>query len=207
MPPNTHAFLATLLRESPALVLRLLALVRDELPPGAVLEPLPARFWGEPARHPPPDVACLIKDAAGALLSPLAVQIALAASPEAKHTWFLHVATLFATFKRPCRFLVLALDPDTERWAAEPHIIDHAPSVFFPTVIGPSLIPRITDIPQAKQFPELAVLSALAHPRGPGAATIAFAALAACENRDTPASRRYADFVSDWLDENTSPFP
>jgi hypothetical protein len=116
------------------------------------------------------------------------------------------MATLLATHRSLVPFAVVTLDRDTERWCAEPLVLAHGPSIFRPAVIGPSVIPRITEIVHAKDTPELAVLSALAHARAPGAMTIAFAAIAACETLDTDQGRRYADFLTDWLDDTAPVF-
>lgn len=205
---TTHAFLARMLRESPSLALRLVQLIaREPPPPDAVLEPVPDHLWdSRPRGYSRPDAAYLIKDADGLLFSPLLLAVQLGPSPGKKDEWLHCMATLLARFRSLVTFVAVTLDRDTERWCAEPLVLDHGPSVFYPAVVGPSRIPRITDIAQAKTMPELAVLSALAHSRGPGAMTIAFAALAACETLDTDQGRRYADFLTDWLDDTSPAF-
>lgn len=197
-----------MLRESPELVLRLVDIIaREHLPPGAVLEPVPSRLWdSRPSGSRPPDAAYLIKDADGELIRPIALAVQLGPCPGKKDEWLHCMATLLSTFRSLVTFVVVTLDRDTERWCAEPLVLDHGPSVFRPAVIGPSVIPRIADIAQAKTTPELAVLSALAHARASGAMTIAFAAIAACETLDTDQGRRYADFLTDWLDDTAPTF-
>jgi hypothetical protein len=205
---TTHAFLARMLRESPSLALHLVELIaREPLPPDAALEPIPAQLWdSRPRGYSRPDAAFLIKDADGKLLRPLVLAVQLGPSPGKKDEWLHCMATLLARFRSLVTFVAVTLDRDTERWCAEPLVLDHGPSVFYPAVVGPSVIPRIADIAQAKTMPELAVLSALAHARAPGAMTIAFAALAACETLDTDPGRRYADFLTDWLDDTSPAF-
>jgi hypothetical protein len=205
---TTHAFLARMLRESPSLALRLVELIaREPSPPCATLEPIPAQLWdSRPRGYSRPDAAYLIKDIDGKLLSPLVLVVQLGPSPGKKDEWLHCMATLLARFRSLVTFVVVTLDRDTERWCAEPLVLDHGPSVFYPAVVGPSVIPRITDIAHAKTMPEIAVLSALAHARAPGAMTIAFAALAACETLDTDEGRRYADFLTDWLDDTSPAF-
>jgi hypothetical protein len=197
-----------MVRESPALVLHLAEMIAGEhLPAGVALEPIPSRLWdSRPSGSRPPDAAYLIKDADGELLRPIALAVQLGRCPGKKDEWLHCMATLLSTFRSLVTFAVVTLDRDTERWCAEPLVLDHGPSFFRPTVIGPSVIPRITDIAQAKTTPELAVLSALAHSRASGAMTIAFAAIAACETLDTDQGRRYADFLTDWLDDTAPTF-
>jgi hypothetical protein len=105
------------------------------------------------------------------------------------------VATQHAKSKRPVTVVVLAIDEPTARWCAEPHVYDHVGNAFRPVVIGPSKIPRITDIAEARAIPELAVLSAMAHTDE----HIGLTALAACESLDSDQGRRYGDFISEWL--------
>jgi hypothetical protein len=205
---TTYTFLARMLRESPALALRLVQIIAREPPPaGATLEPIPTQVWdSRPRGYSQPEAAYLIKDAAGKLLSPLVLAVQLGPSPGKKDEWLHCTATLLARFRSLVTFVAVTLDRDTERWCAEPLVLDHGPSVFHPAVVGPSVIPRIVDIAQAKVMPELAVLSALAHARSPGAMAIAFAALAACETLDTDQGCRYADFLTDWLDDTSPAF-
>jgi len=62
-------------------------------------------------------------------------------------------------------------------------------------VLGPDQIPRITDIEQALEAPEVAILSAAVHGREPDAAEIAVAGLTACNTLDNERSTRYADVI------------
>jgi hypothetical protein len=55
-----------------------------------------------------------------------------------------------------------------ERWCARAYAYDHLGSTFRPLVIGPSAIPRITDVEQARALPVLALLSVAAHGHEPG---------------------------------------
>jgi Domain of unknown function (DUF4351) len=92
--------------------------------------------------------------------------------------------------------VVLTLDERTAGWAAAPRLLrTGGPAVVAPVVIGPAQIPRITDLEHARALPELAVLSAAAHGRTPGAEQIAHAAIIACAALDSWHHALYADFV------------
>jgi hypothetical protein len=94
------------------------------------------------------------------------------------------------------QLVVVTIDPRTEAWVRR--IDGVGPSMrLVPRVIGPSSIPAITDIDEARADPELAVLSALAHAHRPpeGVVPIAWAALVGAAGLDDPAGAIYADLV------------
>ena len=68
-------------------------------------------------------------------------------------------------------------------------------------VIGPAVIPAVTDAAQAQTWPELAVLSVIAHGHEPGSEAIGAAALAACDRLDSPQAKLYADLIYTNLNE------
>ena len=77
-------------------------------------------------------------------------------------------------------------------------------NVFSPLVLGPSGVPEITDEKQAREDPELAVLSAMAHGQDTDygkAARIALAAQFASLGLDEDRSRLYFDLVRASLSE------
>jgi hypothetical protein len=86
-------------------------------------------------------------------------------------------------------------EEEVARWAAEPIATLQAGSPFAPIVLGPSRIPVVTSSTAASQFPELAVLSALAHGRELGAADIARAALGAAARLDDERRTLYTDLI------------
>jgi hypothetical protein len=88
-----------------------------------------------------------------------------------------------------------------ERWCARPYRYDHLGSTFRPLVIGPSVIPRITDVEQARALPELALLSVAAHGQEPGAEAIGIAAFRGTGALDTEQGARYADIIMMWLSD------
>ena len=96
------------------------------------------------------------------------------------YTWPLYAVA--ARARHQCPFAVIVVTPEQAvvEWARQP--IDIGDGMMFrPRVIGPDGIPKITDAARAKQDPQLAVLSAIAHGNGDPdtAARIAHVALAA----------------------------
>jgi len=129
------------------------------------------------------------------------VEVQLARDPEKRFTWPLYMTGMRVRFRCPARLLVIAVDDSVAAWCAQPIPLDRGKSEVHPLVLGPRELPRITDFEQAREFPELAVLSAAAHGNEENAAEIAVAALSACQWLDRPRSTRYADFVLSSLSE------
>jgi hypothetical protein len=80
-------------------------------------------------------------------------------------TWPLYAVT--ARERHRCPFIVIVVTPDpaTAIWAARR--VDLGGGVhYWPAVIGPDAIPKVTDRDQARREPYLAVLSVLAHGQG-----------------------------------------
>lgn len=202
MPSITHQFLVTMLREAPALVMHLFELATGKpLPPGASTTLTSAQFTDVAPPEYSADAAHLIQGPADVTLGTLILEAQLSPSEGKHRSWFQYVATQHAKSKSPVTVLVLAIDEPTARWCAEPHVYDHVGSVYRPVVIGPRQIPRITDFAQARDFPELAVLSAMAHSSDPDAVDIGLTTLAACESLHSDQGRRYGDFISAWLSD------
>ena len=99
--------------------------------------------------------------------------------------------------------LVVTADEATARWAARPIDLGGG-NCFMPMVLGPSGVPEVTDGSLARQDPELAVLSAIAHGRSVEtgkAVRIAIAAQQASVELDEDRSRLYFDLVLASLSE------
>jgi hypothetical protein len=202
MPSISHQALALLLRDSPELALRFFQSAAGvSLPDGVRARLHTAQFTSlEPPEYSA-DAACLIEDATGSVLGALVLEAQLSISENKRSSWFVYTALLHRALLVRVTVLVFALTEEIARWCAEPYEYDHLGSVFRPLVIGPSMIPRITDVEQARAFPEMAVLSVAAHGQEPGAEAIGIPAFLACDTLDTERGARYADCVKGWLNE------
>jgi hypothetical protein len=121
--------------------------------------------------------------------------VQLEQDPVKHFTWPQYVTAARTRFRCPATLVVVAVDERVARWCAQPIALDRAGNVFRPVVIGPDAIPVITDADQARTWPELAVLSVIAHGREPGSEAIGAVALAACDPLDNPHSSLYADLI------------
>ncbi len=126
------------------------------------------------------------------------VEIQLARDEEKRRSWPIYMTGARARYRCPATILVFALDAAVAQWCAQPIELDRNGSIVNPVVVGPSQIPRITDLDQARQEPELAILSAIAHAQDDNAndaADVALAGLAACDGLDIDRAARYSDFI------------
>lgn len=133
----------------------------------------------------------------------IVVEVQLATDPRKFFAWPVYVTNLRARLECPVCLLVVTSDEATARWACKP-VDMGAGNKFTPIVLGPSGVPEVTDIAQARADPELAVLSAMAH--GKDADTgrsvqIALAAQFASAGLDENRSRLYFDLVVNALSE------
>jgi len=79
-------------------------------------------------------------------------------------TWAVYVTTLRAKLECAAVLLVVAPDPDVAAWARRSIDLGHPGFQLTPVVIGFEDVPWVRDRAEASRLPELAVLSAMAHP-------------------------------------------
>jgi hypothetical protein len=130
------------------------------------------------------------------------VEVQRGTHPDKRYSWPAYVALLRARFRCEVRLLVVATKRHVARWCARPIDIGGG-AVFTPTVLGPNLIPVVTDRDQAGATPELAVLSAMAHGRGDHyrAVAIGIAGLSAVERLESERGMLYLDLILTALSE------
>lgn len=131
------------------------------------------------------------------------VEVQLSVDERKRYVWPAYAANLRARFRCPVSLLVVTADESVARWAAqrvEMGGIYH----FTPYVLGPSQVPQIADEARARENPELAVLSAMAHGRDADperAVEIALAAQGASVSLDLDRKKIYLDLILNSLGE------
>ena len=110
------------------------------------------------------DAVTVVRDDGGALRGAIVVEIQVGVDADKRWTWPLYVAALRARMRCPAMLLVVALESAIARWAAKPIALGHPGFELVPIVVSYANLPRVTDLAFARRAPELAVLSALAHP-------------------------------------------
>jgi hypothetical protein len=125
------------------------------------------------------------------------VEVQLACDEDKPYTWPAYVANLRARHRCPVCLLVITIEDTVSRWAGRS--IELGPGTRCnPWVVGPSNTPVVTDLQDAKENVELAVLSAIEHGQSTDvalAARIASAAIVASADIDAERSRLYLDLI------------
>jgi hypothetical protein len=202
MPSFQHEVLLQLFRNRPLLAAELL---RD-----ALHETLPtftqARLESaeltdiQPAEYRADLVVLLLH---GQAVLGIIVEAQLARDDAKRYVWPAYVVNLRARIKCPVWLLVVAAEESVARWAASPIDLG-GHQRFTPTVLGPAAIPKITDPAAARQHPELAVFSVIAHGRSAEpdtSAQIALAAIAGCAGLDADRTTLYVDLIYHFVSE------
>lgn len=203
MPSQLHESHLLLFRNQPALAAELIR--------GALGVELPA--FGEarlasadltevqPAEYRADVVVELWAD--GAPVYGIVVEVQLARFARKKFVWPAYVANLRARLECPVALLVVTPDETVARWAGRTVCLGGL-HYFTPYVLGPSAVPAVTDEEIARENPELAVLSAMAHGRDADlvrAIQIATAAQTSSARLDADRSRIYVDLILNSLGE------
>jgi hypothetical protein len=110
------------------------------------------------------DAVTVLRDPAGVAVAAVIVEVQLRVDDDKQQSWLLYVAAARASLGCPATLLVLAPVPEVARWASQAIELGHPGFALRPVVIGYRQIPHILDAARAREAPELAVLSAMAHP-------------------------------------------
>jgi Domain of unknown function (DUF4351) len=202
MPSQLHEVLLLLFRNRPSLAPELL---RDAL--GVTLpEYSEARIDSadltqiQPTEYRADLVVLLLH---GEAVLGIVVEVQLSTDERKSYVWPVYVANLRARLECPVCLLVVTADEATAKWAGRPIDLG-ASNRFTPFVIGPSGVPWVTSEQQARDDPELAVLSAMAHGKDPDTARsvqVAIAAQLASLGLDEDRSKFYCDLIQHALSE------
>ncbi|WP_437916247.1 hypothetical protein WME73_15810 [Sorangium sp. So ce302] len=105
--------------------------------------------------------------------------------------------------RKRCGTVVLVIAPDAgvADWAAENIDLGLGLGNVEPLVLGPAVVPEITDPADAEKDTELAVLSAVAHGNGPNGLTVVRAALVALGRLDQEHAMVYFQVIWSGLRE------
>jgi hypothetical protein len=121
------------------------------------------------------------------------------------YSWPAYIANLRARHHCPVCLLVITIEETVARWAGRS--IELGPGTQCkPWVIGPSNVPKVTELQDAQENVELEVLSAIEHGQSndiPLVARIASAAILASAAIDAERSRLYLDLILISLSKST----
>jgi Domain of unknown function (DUF4351) len=132
------------------------------------------------------------------------LEVQLACDEDKPYAWPAYIANLRARHRCPVCLLVITIEDAVARWAGRS--IELGPGTRCnPWVVGPSNTPAVTELRDATENVELAVLSAIEHGQSadtPLAARIASAAIVASADIDAERSRLYLDLILISLSQN-----
>lgn len=129
------------------------------------------------------------------------VEVQLRRDRRKRLSWPVYLATLRARLECPVMLLVLSTDARTSAWCGAPIDMGHPGWVLRPFVVGPEQVPAVTDPRRAMASPELAVLSAVAHPTHPERDQLLTALVAGLRTIEEKQATLYADVVCAALPE------
>lgn len=186
MPKKLHEFLAHLFRTRPTLGAELFReILRCNLPLYTDARTEAADFTDiQPTEYRADVVTVLTND--GPVVG-LIVEVQLAIDKRKRFTWPIYAATLRGRLECDVYVLVVTNNDKVAAWAGEP-IRMGGGSVFTPCPLHIAHIPELTSPEQARENPELAVLSAFAQslrrdtPKSPENVRIAMGALRALQD-------------------------
>ena len=107
----------------------------------------------------------------------------------------MYVGAVRARKRCPTIVLVVAPDAEVAAWAMEPIDIGLGRGSLSPLVLGPSVVPEVTDEAHAERETELAILSAVAHGNGPKGLDVLQAVLSALGRFDQEHAAVYFQIV------------
>lgn len=145
------------------------------------------------------DLVIDLTDGSGATVLAILVETQLDDDPRKTFTWPVYVSVLRERKRCPVCLLVIAPDAAIARWSRK--AIELGPGTGFvtPMVLGPENVPVVVDRAAARQDPELAVLSALAHGNDPSGPRVLMAMLGALGAIDEEQRRFYINLVASRL--------
>lgn len=194
MPGFDHEMPLELIRNRPETALELLRCA-----PGADIPPhAAARVETVDCTQAPiefrADSVVVLRDETGAALMAVIVEVQLGRDSGKRFSWPVYVTTLRSQHKCETALLVICPDRSMARWCER--MIRLGPNgAITPLAIDPSRMPLITDPDQARASPELAVLSAVAHPDEADDEPVLEAMLAGLATLDQDRARVYLSYV------------
>jgi hypothetical protein len=126
-----------------------------------------------------------------AIVAAVIVEVQLSVDPDKLHSWPLYITALRRQFKCLVFLLVITTEPSVAHWARQPIALGHPGFRLEPLVVDFADLPRIVDPGAAERLPELAVLSAMAHPE----LDVATAAVGALTMLPEDQKRLYLDVI------------
>jgi len=158
-----HELLVDLFRQRPVLAVELLRACAGIELAGATAELGSIDLTQVAPAEYRSDAVTVLRNAAREAIAAVIVEVQTSCDEDKRRTWPVYVAAARAGYGCPALLVVLAPTRGVARWASQPIELGHPGFALRPIVIGYDRIPRICDAAAAREAPELAVLSVMAH--------------------------------------------
>ena len=179
MPSFSHELLVDLFKRRPGLGREVLRAAEGPTLPEGVAEIGSTDLTQVTSPAYAADSVELIRGEHDQIEAALIVEVQLRIDPQKRFSWPVYVAALRAMHGCPAILLVVTPSERVAQWARVRIDLGHPRFCLEPVVVSFGSIPRVGDVGSARQIPELAVLSALAHPDDEGVAWAALDAVSA----------------------------
>ncbi|XXT19436.1 hypothetical protein WME94_55355 [Sorangium sp. So ce429] len=196
MPTLEHNGLVDMFRENPSLAPHFLeTLFHLDLPPYATVAAVEASLDQLIPVEFRADLVLDLRDERGALVLSIVLEVQRDIDRRKRYSWPVYVAVVRA--QKECDSVVLVVAPDAEvaAWAAQKIDLGLGLGTLQPLVLGPAIVPEVTDQAEAEKETELAILSAASHGNGPNGLAVVQAALGALGRFDHEHAAVYFQIV------------
>ncbi|XYH97741.1 hypothetical protein ACMHYB_59985 [Sorangium sp. So ce1128] len=196
MPTLEHNGLVDMFRENPSLAPHFLKILFHlDLPPYATVAVVEASLDQLIPVEFRADLVLELRDERGALVLSIVLEIQRDIDRRKRYSWPVYVAVVRA--QKECDAVVLVVAPDAEvaAWAAQKIDLGLGLGTLQPLVLGPAIVPEVTDQAEAEKETELAILSAASHGNGPNGLAVVQAALGALGRFDHEHAAVYFQIV------------
>lgn len=202
MPTLEHNGLVDMFRENPSLAPHFLEILFHLRVPrhasvnvveSALDQLVPVEFRA--------DLVLELRDERGELALSIILEVQRDVDPRKKGSWPVYLAVERSRKGCPAVVLVIAVDEEVAAWAAEDIDLGLGLAHVRPLVLGPAVVPEVTDQAVADREVELAVLSALTHGNGPNGWAVVEAAFNALGRLDQEHAAVYFQIIYEALRE------
>ncbi|WP_437622357.1 hypothetical protein [Sorangium sp. So ce1151] len=196
MPTLEHNGLVDMFRENPSLAPHFLEILFHlDLPPYATVAVVEASLDQLIPVEFRADLVLELHDQRGALVLSIVLEVQRDIDRRKRYSWPVYVAVVRA--QKECDAVVLVVAPDAEvaAWAAQKIDLGLGLGTLQPLVLGPAIVPEVTDQAEAEKETELAILSAASHGNGPNGLAVVQAALGALGRFDHEHAAVYFQIV------------
>ncbi|MFO0591806.1 MAG: hypothetical protein U0441_29935 [Polyangiaceae bacterium] len=180
MPTLEHQGVVDMFRQNPPLAPRLVeGLLHHPIPAHASVTVAESTLDQMMPVELQADLVLELRDSVNEIVLSLLVEAQRAIDPEKEFSWPSYLTALRSRNRRPVALLVVTSEPRVADWASRSIDLGLGLSAVRPLVLGPKVVPEVTDLAAAKADPELTLLSALAHGNGPHGLAVLGAAVQA----------------------------